>query len=146
MKQEFYSLPLALEEVMQKKEHPKCTLQQSVAQHLHLILTTAFGELRTDENFGCSIWEYDFDNITSGYKLKEFIKQSLLAAVQQYEKRIYNVGIELMIRQEEPGGNAAGHQVKKRMHVTITGLLQATNESITCIDTFFTGPLSYLST
>src|SRR3954469_24993622 len=101
MSLQFYSLPLALEHIIQKKELPKCTLQQSVEQHLHLILTTAFGELPADEHFGCCIWEHDFDNLASTNKLKEVIKQSLFTSIQQYEKRIYQVRIELSIRQEE---------------------------------------------
>ena len=142
MKQGFYSLPLALHQVMQKKEHPKCSLQQSVAQHLHLIITTAFGELPADESFGCGIWEHDFDNSTGTNKIKEWILQSLLASIQQYEKRLNGVRIELTIRQEVTDLNS-GCRVKKRFQVTITSTLRATNEKFTFQDTFFTGPLSY---
>lgn len=142
MKQQFYSLPLALDQLIQKKDHPKCSLQQSVAQHLHLIITTAFGELPTDENFGCSIWEHDFDNITGTHKIKEWILLSLLASIQQYEKRLNHVRIELTIRQQVLD-NIKGCRIKKRSDVIITGTLQATNEKFSYQDTFFTGPLSY---
>ena len=145
MKQQFYSLPLALEPILQKKEHPKCSMQQSVAQHLHLIITTAFGELPTDENFGCSIWEHDFDNITSRHKVKEWIAQSLLTSIQQYEKRLCNVRIDLLMEQTELEGNTNGRQVKKKFNITITGTLLATNENFTYGDSFFVGPLSYQS-
>jgi phage baseplate assembly protein W len=143
MKQQFYSLPLALEQVLQKKELPVCSLQQSVAQHLHLIITTAFGEFPADENFGCSIWEHDFDNLTSTHKIKEWILQSLLASVQQYEKRLGGVRIELTIRQEEAADHSNGCRVKKKYLVLLTGTLQATNEKFSYQDIFFTGPLSY---
>jgi phage baseplate assembly protein W len=145
MNNRFYSLPFDVEILMQRKEHPKCSLQHSIAQHLHLILTTAFGELSADENFGCGIWEYDFDNITSGHKLKELIKQSLLKSVQQYEKRMNNVRIELLIQQEELADIIKGRRVKKRIDITITGSLQLTNENFIYADSFFTGPLSYQS-
>jgi phage baseplate assembly protein W len=145
MKNEFYCLPLNAEILMQQKEHPKCSLQQSIAQHLHLILTTAFGELLADENFGCSIWEYDFDNITSGHKLKELIRQSLFKSIQQFEKRLDNVRIELLMHQEELADIVKGRRVKKRIDITITGILQLTNEHFIYADSFFTGPLSYQS-
>src|SRR4051794_14643464 len=115
MKYEFYSSPLNAEALMRQKEHPKCSLRQSIAYHLHLIITTAFGELPTDEDFGCSIWEYDFDNITSVHKLKELIKQSLLKSVQRYEKRLNNVRIELLIHQQELEDIKTGRRVKKRI-------------------------------
>lgn len=143
MKQQFYSLPLTFAGVMQKKEHPICSLQQSVAQHLHLIITTSFGELPVDENFGCSIWEHDFDNITSGHKIKEFIKESLRSSIEHYEKRLANVRIELLISQEELAHSIHGARVKKKITITISGLLQSTNEKFIYEDSFFTGPLSY---
>jgi len=145
MKSEFYSLPLNVEALMHQKEHPKCSLQQSIAEHLHLIITTAFGELPADEDFGCSIWEYDFDNITSVHKVKELIKQSLLKSVQQYEKRLNNVRLELLIHQEELADITTGRRVKKRIDITATGLLQSTNENFIYTDSFFAGPLSYQS-
>lgn len=143
MKQQFYSLPLTFAGVMLKKEHLICSLQQSVAQHLHLIITTAFGELPADENFGCSIWEHDFDNITSAHKIKEFIRESLQNSIEHYEKRLANVRIDLLISQEELAQSIHGASVKKKITITITGLLQSTNEKFIYEDSFFTGPLSY---
>jgi phage baseplate assembly protein W len=143
MNLEFYSIPLRPDVLMRQEEHLKCTLKQSVAQYLHLIITSAFGEIPADEDFGCSIWDYDFDNITSVHKLNELIKQSLTKSVQQYEKRLYNIKVELMVRQEELKDNLLGHRVKKRMDITITGQLQSTNEHFIYTDSFFTGPLSY---
>jgi len=134
-----------MEALMQKREHARCSLQQSIAQHLHLIITTAFGELPADQNFGCSIWEYDFDNITSEHKLKELIKQSLFTSIQEYENRLNNVRIELQVRQEELSDNIKGKRVKKRFDITVRAVLSATNENFIYSDIFFTGPLSYQS-
>ncbi len=127
---------------MRKQEHPKCSLHQSVMQHLHLLLITAYGGFPGDEHFGCSIWDNDFDNVTSAHKLKEMIRQSLLVAVQEYEKRLSNVRAEVVLRQEELSGGS-GRTVKKRIDITIKGLLKLTNEPFMYKDSFFVGPLSY---
>ena len=145
MNAQFYVIPFDMEALMQKREHARCSLQQSIAQHLHLIITTAFGELPADQNFGCSIWEYDFDNITSEHKLKELIKQSLFTSIQEYENRLNNVRIELQVRQEELSDNIKGKRVKKRFDITVRAVLSATNENFIYSDIFFTGPLSYQS-
>lgn len=143
MKPEYYSLPLSLDMVLQKQDLPRCSLQQSVFHHIHLILTTAFGEMSNDPNYGCSIWENDFDNLTANNKIREQIKQSLLSAVQQYETRIRQVKVDILIRQEEQLTRVAGRQVKKMLDITVSGFLVATKESIVYNDRFFTGPLSY---
>ncbi len=142
MPQEYYSLPLVVDRLMRQQEHPKCTLQQSINQNLHLLLTTAFGEFPANENFGCSIWDNDFDNLTSAPKIKETIRQSIMQSVSENEKRLGRVRVELFIQQEElPGSN--GRIVKKRIEITITGILNLTSEKFIYRDSFFMGPLSY---
>jgi phage baseplate assembly protein W len=143
VKQEYFSLPLSLDTVLQKQDLPRCSLQQSVYQHIHLILTTAFGEMTDDAEYGCWIWENDFDNVTSNNKIREQIKQSLLHAVNKYEPRIQNVKVEILIKQEELPAKINGRHVKKMLDVTISGKLTATKEAIVYNDRFFTGPLSY---
>jgi len=142
MQLEYLSLPLALDKLMRQRELPTCSLQQSVTQHLHLLLTTAFGEFPADDRFGCAIWDNDFDNVTGANKLKEIIRQSSLQAIQLYEKRLGNARVELMLVQEEISEGGA-RRAKKRIDISVTGVLQSTNERLNFKDSFFVGPFSY---
>jgi phage baseplate assembly protein W len=143
MQLEFYTLPLAVENIMHKQELPRCSLQQSVLQHLHLLLTTSFGEFPADEIFGCGVWDHDFDIVTSAHKLKELIRVSLLNSINDQEKRLGNVRVEIVMKQEEIPAATAGRRVKKKIDITITGILKLTNEKFGYRDSFFVGPLSY---
>lgn len=141
MKAQYYTLPLRLGDLITKNDHSVCNLKQSVAQHIHLIITTSYGEMPTDEDFGCGIWEHDFDNLTSSHKIKELIRDSLLQSVERYEPRIQQVKIDLQISQDEIIGN--GCRVKKKVTIKISGLLAATNERFVYEDRFFMGPYDY---
>ncbi len=99
--------------------------------------------MTTDINYGCWIWENDFDNLTNNNKIREQIKQSLLFSVQKYEPRIQNVKVDVMIKQEELLARINGRHVKKMLDITVTGKLVATKENFIYNDRFFTGPLSY---
>ena len=140
---EYLCLPLALDKAIRQQELPRCSLKESVMQHLHLLLTTGFGEFPGDESFGCGIWDNDFDNVTSAHKLREIIRQSLLQSIQQKEKRLTNVRVDLTLVQQELAGSNGMRRIKKRIDITVTGTLQLTNERIQFRDTFFVGPLSY---
>ncbi|MBX2924955.1 MAG: GPW/gp25 family protein [Chitinophagaceae bacterium] len=142
MQLEYFSLPLALGQIMQQKEHPRVTLAQSIKQHLRMLITTSFGEFSADENFGSAIWDYDFDNGTSVHKVKEAIRQSLLQSISQNEKRLVNTKVDLNIFQEEVRFGK-GQNLKKRINVFIAGTILLTNEPFTFRDSFFAGPLSY---
>ena len=139
---EYMSLPLDFGKIMRQEEQPRCSLLDSVKHHLHLLVTTAFGEFPEDPGFGCGIWEFDFDNLTSAHKLREYIRESLLQSVQLHEKRVSSVRVTIGLRQEQiPDQDSS--RVKKKIDVTVNGVLSLTNEPFTYRDSFFVGPLSY---
>jgi hypothetical protein len=126
-----------------RKDLDECSLYQSIWQHLNLLLTTSFGEFPADVSFGCDIWDFDFDNITSAHKVKEAIRLSLLQSIIQKEKRLGNVRVELTIVQEELSGTASMRNIKKKIDILIRGTLMAVNEKKEFRFVFFVGPLSY---
>jgi hypothetical protein len=75
--------------------------------------------------------------------LKELIRVSLLNSINDQEKRLGNVRVEIVMKQEEIPAAAAGRRVKKKIDITITGTLKLTNEKFGYRDSFFVGPLSY---
>jgi predicted component of type VI protein secretion system len=143
MRWKYYALPLDPELLMQKKEHPGRTLKQSVADHLHLIVTTAFGEMQSEAEFGNSIWDHDFDNLTTRTKQQEWMKQSLTQAIKKHEKRLDSIKVEVMVKQEEISALSTERRVKKRLDIYVTARLTATSEDIVFRDSFFVSPLSY---
>ncbi len=143
MQTTYYTLPLRLDKVLKGESHEKCLLKDSLTQHIHLIITTSFGEMQHDESFGCSIWDTDFDNLTANNKIRENIKQSIQQAVTQYEERLEHVKVEIYIKEEELLSKINGRHVKKRLDIQLTGVIRLTSEKYFYQDHFYTGPLSY---
>lgn len=139
----YYSLPLRPDKLLLGETHTRCSLKESIEQHIHLIITTAFGEMQQDENFGCSIWDSDFDNLTATNKIREKIKLSVQQSVVKYELRLDAVRAEVFIKEEERLTSISGRQVKKRLDVQVSGIIAITSEPFLYKDHFFTGPLSY---
>jgi phage baseplate assembly protein W len=143
MRMDYYTFPLRPDKLMKGETHEKCGIRESIGLHIHLIMTTAFGEMQQDARFGCSIWDCDFDNLTAKNKIRERIKLSVQQSVQQYEPRLQQVKVEVYIKEEELNTTIYGRQVKKRMEVHLNAVNKITNEPFQYRDSFFTGPLSY---
>ncbi|MEP6747594.1 MAG: GPW/gp25 family protein [Bacteroidota bacterium] len=141
------SLPLSLDQIMyprDKRENlERCSLSESVKQHLRLLYTTSLSELPGDPEFGCGIWDYDFDSNTSGYKLKEVFRQSLCNTIEKYEKRLRQVRIEIGFHQQEVTSTGQAVSVKKRIDIIVTATYISTNEKFNYRYSFFIGPLSF---
>ncbi|GAB2556397.1 GPW/gp25 family protein [Spirosoma areae] len=141
MPQPYYALPLRLDEVLEHKPHPTCSLPQSIAQNLYLMLTTHFAESRFDETFGCSLWDEDFVNQTNS-RWKEDIRQSIETSVAAHEKRLIQVRIRVELTDQEMQLSQTNRRVKRRLSIWIDGLLSRTNERFSFQRSLFLAPLS----
>ncbi|MBN9384136.1 MAG: GPW/gp25 family protein [Chitinophagaceae bacterium] len=139
----FLSLPLQLDLVPQRGILQLCQTKQSIAHHIHLILTTSLGELASDEAFGCGLWDADFDNLSSRSRLKDGLVQALDDAIRSHEPRLEQVRTDLQLQQEELSVPGSNRRIKNRLDITITGIMKGTNEPIIYKDHFFISPLSY---
>lgn len=141
--QQYYQLPFDLGKIVKKQELLRCSLKDSIAHHLHLILTTSFGELLSDKDFGNSLWEEDFDNVSYRNRQKEKILLSLAKTIGNYEKRIEKVKVEMLINQEEMASGKTDSTMKKKIEFMVQATVSATAEAIIYRDGFFISPLAY---
>ncbi|GAB2790186.1 GPW/gp25 family protein [Rhabdobacter roseus] len=137
----YYALPLRLDDVLRHKPHPTCSLPQSIAQNLYLMLTTHFAESRFDETFGCSLWDEDFVTQSTS-RWKEDIRQSIETSVLEHEKRLTQVRIRVELTDQEIELSQTNRRVKRRLTIWIDGLLTRTNERFSFQRSLFLAPLS----
>lgn len=139
----YITLNINFEEAIQGKPLKRVSLEDSIAQHLHLIITTHLGENAYEQNYGCSIWEFDFDNTLTDSRLKDRIKESLIESIALQEKRIGAVDVRVTIAQSEIDSLLDSKRIKKRVDIHITSTIKETGETIKYYEYFFLGPLSY---
>ncbi|MBW1296743.1 GPW/gp25 family protein [Aquimarina litoralis] len=143
MSSSFYKLPLDTFGIVKNKDIDSCDLKQSIVGFIHLITTSYFGECTFDETFGCSIWNVDFDNLTSTNKLRNTISESLVESITSQEKRLKRVTVDVAINQEEFSNRGSLNRIKKRVDIKVNGVISRTNEGFSCIERFYIAPLSF---
>lgn len=141
MNAEYYYFPIKPLDLIQKKEHPRISLKDSVSRVIHLITITHFGEFKPDESLGCEIWDFDFDNITNYQLFKEKVKKSLTQSIEKYEPRLSQIRIDIQIQQVEI--RVQNRRTKSQITLKVDGTLTKTNEPYSYSENFFIGPLSY---
>lgn len=143
MQYKYYTLPLNAVSLIKNKPLVTCNIQDSIANYIHLIMTTRFGECNFDSFFGCAIWNVDFNNIASDNKLRVIISDSLIKSIKQYEKRLLRIEVQVDIEQEEVYNKQKKSRIKKRVYVLIKGVIKKTNEDFSYNEYFYIAPLSY---
>ncbi len=139
----YYKLPLQVGKITTNEDPEVCTIEQSIVQFIHLIATTHFGEYNYDTTFGCTIWNIDFDNLTSTNRLKYIIGTALEKTLYTHEKRLTAIAVNVTVTQDEYRGVANANRVKKRVEICVDGIVKQTNEAFRCVEQFYIAPLAY---
>ena len=125
-----YNFPIRCGELMKKRpNHPKCSLEESVRQHLYLILITRFGENRYDTSFGSELWEHDFESISVLNDRKPHIENSIKILLGKHEPRLLEPYVKVNITEGPVVSHLKTEQkIKKKIEITIKGKLLETNK------------------
>ncbi|OUJ74798.1 GPW/gp25 family protein [Hymenobacter crusticola] len=111
-------------------EHATCSLAASIAQFLHLMLHTRPGELRSAPDFGCAIWEIEFDNDINLAGWEESLTRSLLASIRRHEPRLREVSVQVDFLAVTPQPNGPQPTAaRRRANISVRGVVQLTDEA-----------------
>jgi phage baseplate assembly protein W len=137
----YYKIPLDLEGIIQKRKHRLCGLKESIAQNLHLIISTYRGESAFSDDFGCSLWDEEF-NLQFDLQWKENLYDSLRFAVEKFEKRLKLNALRASMEEHTESLGKDKMRVRRRLKIEISGIIGKTNESFNFSDTIFISPLA----
>lgn len=137
-------LPVNFGDLMRGRELERCrAVPESISQHIHLLLTTRPGENRFDPDYGCAIWDLDFELIISEGTWKETFRASVVEALFQYEKRLdavqVDVGLETI---ERVFGMRRQPEVRRKAVVMVRATMVETGEPFSFRTELYLSPLS----
>lgn len=141
----YYSLPIDFTSILDENPEPlkTCTEIESIDNYLELMITTCPGEHRSDPEWGCKIWEKDFELVTSHTKWEAWCINVLTEMVNRYEPRLKQVKVEVkileIVKEQELFGNPA---IRKRMDVYVNANLVSTGEPCRFYYKIYMGPIS----
>lgn len=143
MNKSYYKLPLDFEKFFENGgQFEKCTELESIDQHIELLLTTCPGEHRFDADYGCRIWELDFERIISQEQWKNLFTEYVTQSINNYEKRISDIVVSIDIKdavREEIRDNT---MIRKRVDIAVSATINSSDQRCSFGYKLFLGPLS----
>ena len=139
----YYSIPFTPDRLIKKQRHALIDLKQAVSDYIHLILKTHLTELRYDYNFGCYVWDQDYENIQSISKWEDEMENQMKSSIAQYEKRLENLLVKIKV--EEPSLNEENSNIptrfKRRIKIEVSGELWKIKQQFLSRDYIYFSPL-----
>ncbi|ARS42205.1 hypothetical protein CA265_22115 [Sphingobacteriaceae bacterium GW460-11-11-14-LB5] len=143
MSENFFNKPFRFNSIFSGAGLQATNLGKSISNHIELIIFTRFGEHRFHRDFGCEIWDLDFELIVSESIWEEKFRKSLLKSIIDYEFRIYNTEVEVRITEVEnvyPLRKIT--EIKKKVDISVSALIKTTGEKYFFNTALFLSPLS----
>lgn len=133
MPDDYYNLPLRLDLLMRdpggrlspgQAREINCSLDESIRNNVYLLITSQFGEARYDPQFGCSIWDDDFQSTSDPGDIRwiDRVEKSIRAGIRQYEKRLERISVEVTVNRD------GGTDARKRLVITVHGHIRQSNQ------------------
>lgn len=145
MKKGFYKLPIKFDSIFDEAggEMAMCSEQEAIDQNIELLITTCPGEHKFNKNWGCRIWDMDFELVYSRKEWEDDFTAYILKAVQSFEQRLKDVVVSIQVlevaREDLVMKTTA---IKKKVMVYINGIMVSTGERCGFKYALFLGPLS----
>ncbi|MEM6628747.1 MAG: GPW/gp25 family protein [Bacteroidota bacterium] len=138
---DFYSIPLSFISLFEESDQNlQVSTENSLRQHISLIITTRLGDFRFDPSYGCKIWEVDFVVPSNLNTWKDEIKKSLEEAILTHEKRIEQ--IERFIVRVERGDPEGAKRINQQLEIELTVHVKGVKEPIDYYETLYFNPVS----
>ena len=129
----YLKMPLQLQSAVAKKLQ-RCSYQESIAQHIMLLILSHHGEVIGREDFGSMIWDLEFNQLVKISDWEEGVKNSLIKTIEKYEKRLRNVDVNVTLLEiEEENIDKVSH-IRRKAQITVTGTMDRTNDVVTTED------------
>lgn len=141
----YYSLPLDLSTIMDEEAEPlrRCSEIQSIDSCLDMLLTTRPGEHKFDPNWGCKLWDLDFEIITSQNKWEVQCEEFLTQMIATYEQRLKDVKVRVKIAEVTRTDKVfRTPAVKKKVNIFVESVLKTTGEKYCFHYQLYMGPIA----
>ena len=141
-----YKLPISMVDLLAKKHLNSCDVKDSIAQNLHLILTTQFGSYSYDHEFGCPIWDMEYENVDFNQAFKDNLTKDLHACFSRYETRLTDIQVQIDFKIEElpqKQGKFGNKRIQRKLEIRVTGELIKTRDTFNFRHKVYLAPFSY---
>lgn len=120
-----------------------CSLAESIAHNLMLLITTKRRENRFDFDYGNAVWDLEFENAVTTIEWEALFVTSMKDQIERYEPRIYAPKVDVLIAYVSHSYETKKYtEIKKKAKIAINAKLTETGERFSFSTELFLSPMS----
>lgn len=140
----YIKLPINFSDIVKGKPRQQCSYEESIAQHLMMMITSRYGEVVSKADFGSAIWELEFNQMVKVHQWEELVERSLVDTMTKYENRLTDLVIDVSLSEIDPHlSNVEDRaEVRKQASISVEGKIKHSGTKFMFNTQLLVSPLS----
>lgn len=139
---EYLKTSIDFSELLQGRQLARCSTEESIAQHIMMIVTSHYGEVVSREDYGSAIWELEFHQLVRADVWEDEVSASLLATINKYEPRLKQVEVKVTLSEIEDYSHHSKVHIRRKADITVKGQLVTNQLPFYFTTAIYISPLS----
>ncbi|MBP6311693.1 MAG: GPW/gp25 family protein [Flavobacteriales bacterium] len=140
-----YRIPLDFDNFFGTRTFVQCSVIESISFYVHVLLLTTHGEFEFDQDFGCEVWETEFEHQQTTRLWVEQLGRNIQEVLEKYETRLTNIHVQAKVSQMEFENKEefkVSKRLKKKLNLVVNAKLRATNEKFELTENILLSPFA----
>ena len=137
----YLKLPLDLSRTL-NGQMQRCSYEESIAQHIMMLIVSRYGEVEGKEDYGSVIWDLEFNQVLKNADGEEKVRQSLEATTTKYESRLKDIHVRVELTEVEEDVRNKFPNARQRVRVWVNGVMVRNDQQFNFSTHLYISPIS----
>ena len=137
----YLKLPLDLSRTL-NGQMQRCSYEESIAQHIMMLIVSRYGEVEGKEDYGSVIWDLEFNQVLKNADWEEKVRQSLEATITKYESRLKDIHVRVELTEVEEDVRNKFPNARQRVRVWVNGVRVRNDQQFNFNTHLYISPIS----
>ena len=137
----YLKLPLDLSKTL-NGQMQRCSYEESIAQHIMMLIVSRYGEVEGKEDYGSVIWDLEFNQVLKNADWEEKVRQSLEATITKYESRLKDIHVRVELTEVEEDVRNQFPNARQRVRVWVNGVMVRNDQQFNFNTHLYISPIS----
>ena len=137
----YLKVPLDLSRTL-NGQMQRCSYEESIAQHIMMLIISRYGEVEGKEDYGSVIWDLEFNQVLKNADWEEKVRQSLEATITKYESRLKDIHVRVELTEVEEDVRNKFPNARQRVRVWVNGVMVRNDQQFNFNTHLYISPIS----
>ena len=137
----YLKLPLDLSRTL-NGQMQRCSYEESIAQHIMMLIVSRYGEVEGKEDYGSVIWDLEFNQVLKNADWEEKVRQSLETTITKYESRLKDIHVRVELTEVEEDVRNKFPNARQRVRVWVNGVMVRNDQQFNFGTHLYISPIS----